>query len=166
MRNNIVCPILGAAGLPMNPVYSCLHGTCHTVQVISPINDEEKRQLTEIFNCQCSGKYSGEFCEIPFDHCAGNFVSLTSPPSEKIHKLCVQLKKTSLSVKMESALIYPKKELFAVSVATSGKAQIFAQTPLVARISIQIEPCRKFVGKMADVTMKMMIFYVIAMGRV
>ena len=67
---------------------------------------------------------------------------------------------------MESALIYPKKELFAVSVATSGKAQIFAQMPLVARISIQIELCRKFAGNMAGVTMKMMIFYVIAMEKV
>ena len=166
MSHNIMCPILGTARLPMNPVYSCLHGTCHTVQVISTINDEEMRQLTEIFNCQCSGKYSGDFCEIPFDHCAGNFVSLTSTLSEKIYKLCVKFKNTSLSVKMESALIYPKKELFAVNVATSGKAQIFAQTPLVARISIQIEPCQKFAESMAGVTMKMMIFYVIAMEKV
>ena len=92
-KNNTACPMLGAAELTMNPVYSCLHGTCHTVQVISTINDEEKRQLTEIFNCKCSGKYSGEFCEIPFDHCAGNFVSLTSTLSEKIYKLFVKLKK-------------------------------------------------------------------------
>ena len=74
--------------------------------------------------------------------------------------------KTSFSVKMASALIYPKKGLFAVNVATSGKAQIFAQTPLVARISIQIEPCQKFAGSMVGVTMKMMIFYVIAMEKV
>ena len=73
--NYIVCPRLGATELTLNPVHSCIHGTCHTVQVISTINDEEKRQLTDIFHCECSGKYSGEFCEIPFDHCAGNFVS-------------------------------------------------------------------------------------------
>ena len=67
---------------------------------------------------------------------------------------------------MESVLIYPKRELFAVNVATSGKAQIFAQTRLVAKISIQIEPCRKFAGSMVGVTMKMMIFSVIAMEKV
>ena len=83
-NSNLVILILGATGLTLNPVHSCIHGTCHKVQVISTMNDEEKRELTESFNCQCSGKYSGEFCEIPFDHCAGNFVSLTPTLSERI----------------------------------------------------------------------------------